>query len=184
MKDDNAGKRYHPALRTLIWAVPLAAVAIILFLQISSRRHVKGTVEIRPPATASIPYLGHAEVDSLITGGSGAFERGDYNESARLLTRARFFIRAGISENIFGGMPRNLELILGLSEYYRGYPAKGIEAVTHAAASDPRDSTYAWYLALMHLLEGNRAEGEWWLEKASSLSGIHADSAREMLEKL
>lgn len=185
MAGNNEQKRQHPAFRVLSWGVPLAALAIIAALMIFGKNGERDSgVEISPPASAGIPYVGFAEIDSIIAGAAEAFEKGNYEESAGLLTRARFFIHSGISEDRFDGVPRNLELILGLSEFYRGYPLKGILFVTSAAAVEPQNETYAWYLGLMHLSEGNIKDAKKYLERTAAIGGIYSESSKTILEKM
>ena len=185
MTGDNAQKRYHPAFRALSWGVPLAALAVIAALLLFGGEREKGSVvEVNPPASAGIPNTGFAEIDSIIAGATEAFEKRDYEESARLLARARFFIHSGISEGRFDGVPRNLELILGLSEFYRGYPLKGILLVTYATEMEPQNGTYAWYLSLMHLSEGNKKEARKYLERTAAIGGIYSESAKTALEEM
>ena len=185
MTGNNAQKRYHPAFRWLSWGVPLAALAVIAAFLFSGGEEKKGSgVEVSPPAPAGITNTGFAEIDSIIAGATEAFEKRDYEESARLLSRARFFIHSGISEGRFDGIPRNLELILGLSEFYRGYPLKGILFVMCAAEVEPRNETYAWYLGLMHLSEGNNKDARKYLERAAALGGIYSDSSGKILEEM
>ncbi len=185
MTGDNAQKRYHPAFRALSWGVPLAALAVIAALLFFGADGDRGSgVEVSPPTPAGISSVGFAEIDSIIAGATEAFEKRDYKESARLLSRARFFIHSGISEGRFGGVPRNLELILGLSEFYRGYPLKGILFVTSAAEVEPQNETYAWYLGLMHLSEGNKKDARKYFERTAALGGIYSDSSKTMLEEM
>jgi len=185
MTEDNGKRQYHPAFRALTWSLPLAAVVIIAALLIVGRGNdMAGSVKITPPSEAGIPYVGFAEIDTIIAGATEAFNRKRYEEAARLLSRARFFIHSGISEGRFDDMPPNLELLLGLSEFYRGYPVKGILFVTSAAAAEPMNDTYSWYLGLMHLSQGNEKEARMWLEKTAAMGGTYADSARTVLEKM
>ncbi len=185
MTDNNAQKRYHPAFRGLSWGVPLAALAVIAAFLLFGEEEEKGRgVEVSPPAPAGIQNTGFAQIDSIIADATEAFEKRDYDESARLLSRARFFIHTGISERRLDVMPRNLELILGLSEFYRGYPLKGILLVTCAAEVEPRNETYAWYLGLMHLSEGNNKDARKYLERAAALGGIYSDSSGKILEEM
>ena len=185
MTGDNAKRQYHPAFRAISWGVPLAALAVIAALLIFGGEGEKGSgVDVSPPARAGIPYVGFAEIDSIIAGATEAFEKRDYEESARLLSRARFFIHSGISEGRFDGVPRNLELILGLSEFYRGYPLKGILFVTSAAEVEPQNETYAWYLGLMHLSEGNIKDARKYLERTAAIGGIYSESSKTMLEEM
>jgi hypothetical protein len=185
MTDDNGKKQYHPAFRAIAWAVPLTALAFIAFLLLTGDGNQTGSgVEIPPPASAEIPYIGFAQIDTIIAGANEAFEMKDYEETARLLSRARFFIHSGISEGRFDSMPRNLELILGLSEFYRGYALKGTLFVTTAAEADPQNETYAWYLGMMHLSLGNREEAKKYLERTAALGGIYAERARTTLAEI
>jgi hypothetical protein len=185
MTDDNGKRQYHPAFRALAWAVPLAALVVIAVLLVSGDRDGKGSgIEIPPPASAGIPYIGFAEIDTLIAGATEAFEDKDYDETARLLSRARFFIHSGISEGTFDSVPRNLELILGLSEFYRGYPLKGILFVTAAAEIEPRNETYSWYLGMMHLSQGNNKEARKYLERTAALGGSYSESAGKALGEI
>ncbi len=80
--------------------------------------------------------------------------------------------------------PRNLELILGLSEFYRGYPRKGILLVTSAADAEPQNETYAWYLGQMHLSEGNKKDARKYLERTAAIGGIYSESAKAALEEM
>ena len=185
MTDDNGKRQYHPAFRALTWIVPVAALAAIAFILLFGGGDDEGTgIEIVPPQPAGIPYVRFAEIDTLIAGATKAFERKDYDESARLLARARFFIHSGIREGRFDHMPANLELILGLSEFLRGYQLKGILFVTAAAETDPLNEMYAWYLGMMHLSKGNNKEAKEWFEKTAALGGLHAESARKALEEI
>ena len=182
MADDNGKRQYHPAFRAIAWTVPLAALAVIAVLLISGGNDDGvSAVEVDPPVPAEIPFTGFAEIDTVIAGANEAFERKDYDESARLLTRARFFIHSGISEGMFDSLPDNLELVLGLSEFYRGYPLKGILLVTAAAEVEPRNETYMWYLGLMHLSRGNRDEAKMWLKKTAASGGKYSESAARAL---
>ena len=183
MTGNNAQKRPHPAFRVLSWGVPLAALAVIAALIIPGKNAQPGG-EVSPPARAGIPYVGFAEIDSIIAGASVAFEKGDYKESASLLTRARFFIRSGINEGRFDGLPRNLELVLGLSEFYRGYSGKGILIITGAAETDPENETYSWYLGQLHLSEGNRIEAKKYLERTAAMGGVYSESSKMILEEM
>jgi len=185
MTDDNGKRQYHPAFRALTWIVPLAALAVIAGLMISGGEEGRGSgIEIAPPPSAGIPYVGFAEIDTLIAGAAEAFEGKDYEETARLLSRARFFIHAGISEGRFDSLPRNLELILGLSEFYRGYPLKGTLFVTTAAEMEPQNETYSWYLSLMHLSQGNKIDARRYLERTAAIGGVYSESARTALEEI
>jgi hypothetical protein len=184
MTGNNANKQLHPAYRVLTWGVPLVALAVIAFIMVSGREDKRSGEEITPPAQAAIPYVGFAEIDSIISGASKAFEKGEYEESASLLARARFFIQSGIREERFDRLPRNLELILGLSEFYRGYPRKGIISVTSAVESEPQNETYRWYLGLMHLYEGNREDARKHLERTVAIGGIYSESAKMILDDM
>ena len=182
MTGNNAQKQPHPAFRALTWGVPLAALAVIAALLIFGKGSGNGGIDISPPARAGIPYVGFAEIDTIIAGASEAFEKGDYRESAALLSRARFFIQSGTSQGRFDGLPRNLELILGLSEFYRGYPEKGILIVTGAAEAEPRNESYLWYLGQLHLSEGNRKEARKYLVRTAAIGGIYSESSKMILD--
>jgi len=185
MMGNNVKRQYHPAFRALSWGVPLAALAIIAAFMIFGEDSERGTgIEVAPPASAGIPYIGFARIDSVIAGATKAFEKKNYEEAARLLTRARFFIHSGISDGRFDGVRRNLDLILGLSEFYRGYPVKGILFVTYAAETEPQNETYAWYLGMMHLSRGDKKEAKPWLEKTAAIGGIYSESAKTALEAM
>jgi hypothetical protein len=185
MADDNEKRQYHPALRAMTWVVPLAALVIIAVLLMSRGDSGKGGgIEISPPEGAVISYLGFAEIDTVIAGANESFSRKDYEETARLLTRARFFIHSGISEGMLDEMPDNLELVLGLSEFYRGNTLKGILFVTSAAETAPRNETYLWYLGMMHLSQGNDDEARMWLERTAAAGGIYAEPAKRTLEDM
>ena len=185
MTDNNVKRQYHPAFRALTWIVPLAALAIIAVLLIFGGDDKRGSGgEVRPPVSAGIPYIGFAEIDTVIAGANEAFEKKDYDEASRLLTRARFFIHSGISEGSFDSMPRNLDLVLGLSDFYRGFPLKGILYVTIAAEADPQNETYAWYLSLMHLSQKNKVDAKMWLERTATIGGVYSESAKTALEKM
>jgi hypothetical protein len=187
MTGNNGKRQYHPAFRVMAWAVPLAALALIAVLLTAGGDRGRGRgggIVVEPPVSADIPYIGFAEIDTVLAGANEAFKKKDYDETARLLTRARFFINSGISEGMFTGMPRNLELVLGLSEFYRGYALKGILFVTAAAAAEPPDETCLWYLGLMHLSQGNRKEAKIWLERTAAIGGVYAERARTALEDM
>ncbi len=185
MTDDNGKRQYHPAFRALTWIVPLAALAVIAVLLISGGDDGTGSgVEVRPPVSSGIQYIGFAEIDTVIAGANEAFEKKDYDEASRLLTRARFFIHSGISEGSFDSVPRNLDLVLGLSDFYRGFPLKGILYVTIAAEADPQNETYSWYLGLMHLSQKNRKEARMWLERTAAMGGVYSESAKTALEEM
>ena len=185
MADDNGKRQYHPAMRAMTWAVPLAALAISVILLISGGEAAKDRgIEISPPEEAVIAYIGFAEIDTVIAGANESFSGKDYDESARLLARARFFIHSGISEGKFDEMPDNLELVLGLSEFYRGNTLKGILFVTSAAETAPRNETYLWYLGMMHLSQGNDDEARIWLERTAAAGGKYAEQAKSALDDM
>ena len=185
MTDDNGKRQYHPALRALTWAVPLAALAMIAVLLISGDNDGNGgSIDISPPAAAVIPYIGFAEIDSVIAGANESFIREDYEETARLLTRARFFIHSGISEGMFDAAPQNLELVLGLSEFYRGNTLKGILFVTTAVEAEPQNGMYLWYLGMMYLSQGDKDEARMWLERTVAAGGKYSESAKTALEDM
>lgn len=185
MTDDNGKRQYHPAFRALAWAVPLAALAVIAILMIWGERGDRTSIiDIKPPDEAGIPYVGFAEIDTVIAGANESFTRKNYEETSRLLTRARFFIHSGISEGMLDTMPQNLELVLGLSEFYRGNTLKGILFVTTAVETEPRNGTYLWYLGLMHLSQGNKGEAGMWLERAAAAGGKYSESAKTALEEM
>jgi hypothetical protein len=182
MTGDKVQKGPHPAFRALSWGLPLAALAVIAALLIFGDDGGEEGTMVSPPSRAGIPYVGFAEIDSIIAGGADAFEKGDYDGSAALLARARFFIASGIREGRFAGMPRNLELILGLSQYYRGYPEKGIEMVMGAAEAEPRSEICSWYLGRMLLSEGDAEGARKYLERTAALGGMYSESAKTILE--
>lgn len=185
MTDDNGKRQYHPAFRAIAWIVPMAAIAVIAALMLTGGDDDRiNAAGIAPPVSADIPYIGFAEVDTVIAGANEAFGKKDYDETARLLTRARFFIHSGISEGIFDSMPVNLDLVLGLSEFYRGYPLKGILFVTTAVEAEPGNETYMWYLGMMHMSQGNGDEAKMWLEKTAAAGGKYSESAARALRKI
>lgn len=185
MADDNEKRQYHPAMRAMTWIVPLAALVIIAVLLISGGDSGKdGGIEISPPEGVVIAYIGFAEIDTVIAGANESFSRKNYEETSRLLTRARFFIHSGISEGKFNEIPDNLELVLGLSEFNRGNTLKGILFVTSAAETAPRNETYLWYLGMMHLSQGNDSEARMWLEKTAAAGGKYAEPAKRTLEDM
>jgi tetratricopeptide (TPR) repeat protein len=185
MTGNSPRRGYNPAFRLISVGVPLAAIAAIAALLIFPGGREPGSmIEIKPPLSAGIPYVGFAEIDTTIAGGAEAFEEGDYDEAARLLSRARFFIHSGIMEGRFDRFPRNLELILGLSEFLRGYPPKGIEFVASAAETNPENETYSWYLGLMYLSQGSRDEAKKYLQRTAALDGIYSQSAVKILEEM
>ena len=75
-----------------------------------------------------------------------------------------------LTEGQFERVPENLELVLGLSDFYRGFPLKGILYLTAAVEAEPGNGTYTWYLGLMHLSQGNDDEAVKWLEKTVELA--------------
>lgn len=185
MTEDNGKRQYHPALRAIVWIVPLAAIAVIAVLMLTGGNEDRiSATGIAPPVSADIPYMGFAEIDTVIAGANEAFERKNYDETARLLTRARFFIHSGISEGMFDHVPVNLDLVLGLSEFYRGYPLKGILFLTTAVEANPDNETYMWYLGMMHLSQGNRDEAKMWLEKTAGAGGKYSESAARALAEM
>jgi tetratricopeptide (TPR) repeat protein len=182
MHAENRKDQYHPALRAAMWIIPLAALAVIAAALIGGGSGDEpGKISIVPPEEAGIPYVGFAEIDTVIAGGSSAFQQRRYDEASRLLSRARFFIQSGIREGRFDSMPPNLEMILGLADYLRGYPLKGILYLTAAADSDPDNAEYTWYLGQMLLAEGKGEEAEKWLRKTVSLGGAHSAEAEALL---
>ena len=184
MTDDNGKRQYHPALRALTWAVPLAALVMIAVIMIWGGDDGKGgSIDISPPA-AVIPYVGFAEIDTVIAGANESFAGKNYEETSRLLTRARFFIHSGISEGMLSTMPQNLELILGLSEFYRGNTLKGILFVTTAAEAEPQNGMYLWYLGMMYLSQGDKNEARMWLERTVTAGGKYSESAKAALEDM
>ncbi len=46
------------------------------------------------------------------------------------------------------------------------------------------NETYAWYLGMMHLSEGNKEEAKKYLERTAALGGLYAESARMTLEEI
>jgi TPR repeat protein len=185
MPAENGNNQYHPALRALMWVVPAAALVVIVIALVAGGGGPAGdAVVIDPPAGVDIPWIGFAQIDTLIAGASDAFVARRYEETSRLLSRARFFIHSGIREGQFEQVPPRLELILGLADWYRGFPLKGILYVTSAAEADPENGTYAWYLGRMHLGRGNREDAVKWLEKAAEAGGEHAGEAKALLQEL
>ncbi len=168
MAAESNGKRYHPLLRAMTWAVPLAALAVIAGFMLAGNGGGGSVVTVTPPASARISPVGMADIDSIIAGGSEAFRSEDYDEAARLLSRARFFIRSGISEGKFEAMPTNLDLVLGLSEFYRGYPDRAVAYLSEAAREEPGDCDCALYLGLVHLSRGEKKPAREFLERAAA----------------
>ncbi|MDD3643876.1 MAG: hypothetical protein PHQ19_10480, partial [Candidatus Krumholzibacteria bacterium] len=78
----------------------------------------------------------------------------------------------------------NLDLYIGLAEFYRGYPARGIESAGREVERDPLDGRARWYLASMLLAEGRREEARSHLETLAGTDGAWAARAREALEEL
>jgi len=179
---------YHPAVRALGWALPAVAAAAAALILLAGGDgdppRAERLARISPPASIDVPPVGFADIDTILAGGVEAFEERDFDESARLLSRARFFVESGIREGVFDRLPPNLELAIGLSEFYRGYPVRAAESLESAVDDDPGDETAAWYLARIYLETGREDEARKMLEKVAALGGVYSASARDRLEKM
>ncbi len=177
------------AARALGWALPALALAVLVVLLLNGNGGNGGPdgdrrERIPPPASLSIPPVNYAEIDTILAGGVAAFNRHDYEEAARLLSRARFFIKAGVSEGAFSGIPENLDLAIGLSELYRGRDERAVESLEKAVSDYPLDETAAWYLALVCIETGDRERAKSALEKVAAMGGVYSVSAKERLRGL
>jgi hypothetical protein len=164
--------------------VPAAALIVIVILWWGKREEEPEKQPFNPPVAVNIQPIGFGTVDSILAGGSRAFLAGDYEEAARLLSRAHFFIRTGISEGEIDSFPQNLELFLGLSQFYRGVRERGAEYLESEVENYPRSDPPRWYLALIYLETGKTEEAREQLERVAALGGLHSTAARELLGKI
>jgi tetratricopeptide (TPR) repeat protein len=186
MNSGSEPRQYHPAYRLLAVLVPAAAlVAIALLLwQRQSGPHAVDTSSVLPPDTVEISFVSFAPIDTMIVGGADAFARGDFSEAARLLSRARFFTESGIREGSIARMADNIDLYIGLAEFYRGYPERGIENVGREVERDPLDGQARWYLAEMLIAMGRRKEARSHLETLAGAGGPWGARAQAALSRL
>ena len=178
---------YHPAFRplaVLVPAVAAVAIALLLWQRHTGRPPAVDTASIPPPAAVEISWVAFAPIDTIIAGGADAFRRGDWDEAARLLSRARFFTDSGIREGSIASEPDNLDLFIGLAEFYRGYPDRGIESAAREIERDPLDEQARWYLASMLIAAGRGKEARSHLETLEGMGGTRAAQAREALGRL
>lgn len=187
MHAERGPKAYHPAFRVLALLVTAAAVVVIaLYMPERLARRSAPALSpaaFEPPSDLRVPFVSFAPIDSIIAGGSEAFARGDYHEASRLLGRARFFIESGMREGVFSSPPDNLDLLIGLSDFYRGYAERGIESAERAVRRDPLDETALWHLGSMLLAAGRAHEARGYFETVAGLDGRYAAQARALLAR-
>ena len=187
MNTEPERRTYHPVYRLLAVIVPAAAaiaVALLLWQRHAGHHRLVDTSSVAPPAAVDIAWVSFAPIDSIIAGGADAFRRGDWSEAARLLSRARFFTESGIREGAIAGEADNLDLFIGLAEFYRGYPDRGIENAAREVERDPLDEQARWYLASMLIAAGRKEEARSHLETLAGMGGTRASEAREALDRL
>ena len=124
------------------------------------------------------------EIDTIIAGASEAFGDKDWDETARLLARARFFIESGVREGEFAAVPPRLDLILGLAEYNRGNHETGITRAKAAAEAEPENDACQYFLGWMYHGIGDDGEAAGYFERAAAMNGRFSRQAKEMLDGL
>lgn len=187
MDQTPAPRPYHPVFRLLAGLAPVAALIAIALL--SWHRHAGRSREVdpssvQPPAAVEVSWVAFAPIDTIIAGGAEAFRRGDWNEAARLLSRARFFTESGIREGSIERGSDNIDLYIGLAEFYRGYVDRGIENVAREVERDSLDGQARWYLASMLIAAGRRKEARSHLETLAGIGGPWGARARAALDEL
>lgn len=187
MNAERAPGPYHPVFRLLAVLVPAVAAVVIALIVLQRRAEAPGEAETaspRPPDAVEIPWVSFAPIDTIIAGGVEAFRREDWDEAARLLSRARFFTESGIREGSIDSLSDNIDLYIGLAEFYRGYVDRGIENAYREVERDPLDGRARWYLASMLLAAGRRAEARSHLETLKGIGGPWGARAASALPDL
>lgn len=188
-QSDNAfGKGRKPPFQFLTRLIPLAVIAVMLMLLLP---HLKrGTavnellVNVEPPIGLQTYNTASDTLNTLLYDGLKRFGRKDYDEAARLLSKAYFFSTVKMRKKEFSSYPEDLRFYFGLTYFYRNQAAKGIPLLEEEALKEPDDEKYPWYLAHLYLAVGENEKAADRFQAVVSLGGSLSAAAEEKLEAL
>jgi len=159
-------------------------LALLLPLLMGKKHEDGGLAKVEPPLAMKMYATGYASIDSLLNEGLRHFGRREYEDAARMLAEAHFFWSVKIREGSQEPYPEDLRFYLGLSEFYRGYPAKGAPYLEEEERAHPYEARYPWFLAHCYIAQGRFEGARTELEKVVRLGGSWSAEAREKLRRL
>ena len=168
--------------------MPIGGIIILLALLIpllmGKKHEYRGLASVEPPLAMKIYATGYTSIDSLLNDGLRSFSRKNYEEAARLLTKAHFYWTVKIREGSQEPYPEDLRFYIGLSEFYRGYPAKGAPYLEEEERANRYEAKYPWYLAHLYIAQVRYGDARNELEKVIALNGSYSREAQTKVQQL
>lgn len=168
--------------------MPVGGIIILLALLIpllmGKNHEYRELANIEPPLAMKVYATGDTSVDSLLNGGLHSFSKKNYTEAARQLTKAHFYWTVKIREGSQEPYPEDLLFYLGLSEFYRGYAAKGTLYLEEEGRANRYEAKYPWYLAHLYIAQGRFDDARNELEKVTKLGASYSLEAQAKMRQL
>ena len=168
--------------------MPVGGIVILLMMLlpqlIERKAERRQAVSVEPPLAMKYYNTGYAKTDSLLNAGLRYFGEKRYNDAARALSKVHFYWSVGIREKRLAAYPEDLLFYLGLSHFYRGFPALGAPLLEEGEQANPFEPKYPWYLGHVYLAERRSDEARAKFEKVANLGGEFSDQARNMIKSV
>ncbi|UCF05265.1 MAG: hypothetical protein JSV33_15320 [bacterium] len=188
MDNDNRQTVRKPPFSFLIRFVPIAAIVVLLMFLIPllGNRHPleDKPYYIEPPIAMKGSRIRFGQIDTLVNRGLRQFDSRNYEEAARILSKAHFLASVKIKEKETTLYPVDLRFYLGLAHFYRGEAEKGIPFLEEEEKQARREEKYPWYLAHLYLAAGHPDKARAALERVVELNGASASKAQQKIDRL
>ncbi len=184
--EDRINKRFK---RTwLPRMMPIGGIVILLLLLLPQILHKapnrRELSRVEPPGAPKVFSTGYAKSDSLLNEGLNAFDRKDYEEASRLLSKEQFYWSVRVREKEIMSYPEDLLFYLGLSDFYRGHPEMAAHLLAEEEKGNPVDEKYPWYLGHVYIALGRYGDARAELEKVVTLGGRLSAQAQAKIKSL
>jgi tetratricopeptide (TPR) repeat protein len=188
MNDEPTIKRQQSKRPYISRLMPVGGIfvllAILLPLLMDKKHEYRGLAGVEAPLAMKRFATGYASTDSVLNEALRDFSQKNYQEASRLFGRVHFFWAVDIREGRQKAYPEDLRFYLGLAEFYRGFPARGVPYLEEEEQANPYEAKYPWYLAHLYIAESRFGEARAELEKVIRIGGPFAPEAREKIQKL
>jgi tetratricopeptide (TPR) repeat protein len=188
MDNDNRQTAGRPPFSFLIRFVPIAAIVVLLMFLIPLLRNRHPLEDkpfyIEPPIAMQGSRIRFGRIDTLVNRGLRHFDRGNYEEATRILSKAHFLATVKIKEKEATLYPVDLRFYLGLSHFYRGDAGKGIPFLEEEEKEARSAEKYPWYLAHLYLAANQPDKARAAFERVVELDGAFAGKALQKIDRL
>jgi tetratricopeptide (TPR) repeat protein len=163
-------------------------IIILLAILIPVLRNDTGSpgrlAAVEAPIAMKHYSTGFASSDSLLNEALRCFDRKEYDEAARLLTKVHFYWSVQVREGKMKAFPEDLRFYLGLSEFYRGRPERAAPYLEEEERANPYEERYPWYLAHVYIALGDYGRAREALASVVKIGGAHAAEAQRKMRLL